>query len=148
MDTKAKLTQTLKEALLAKDELRKRTVRLALSAIKNAEIDRRDDLEEPEVLAILQKEVKFRRETIEGAQLAGRDDLIAEAEAEIAVLDTFLPLPLTPEELEKLAQEAINETGATSPREMGKVMQLIIPKVQGRADGKEVSQIVLKLLNQ
>jgi len=148
MDTKAKLTQTLKEALLAKDELRKRTVRLALSAIKNAEIDRRDDLEEPEVLAILQKEVKFRRETIEGAQLAGRDDLIAEAEAEIAVLDTFLPLPLTPEELEKLAQEAINETGATSPREMGKVMQLIIPKVQGRADGKAVSQIVLKLLNQ
>jgi uncharacterized protein YqeY len=148
MDTKEKLTQMLREALLAKDELRKRTVRLALSAIKNAEIDHKTDLEEPEVLAILQKEVKFRRETIEGAELAGREDLIAEAEAEIAVLDRFLPLPLTQEELEKLAQDAIDETGAVSPREMGKVMQLIIPKVQGRADGKAVSQTVLKLLNQ
>jgi uncharacterized protein YqeY len=147
MDTKTKLTETLKDALRAKDVLRKSTVRLALAAIKNAEIDRKADLEEHEVLAILQKEVKSRRETIEGAELAGREDLIAEAEAEIAFLDTFLPPPLTSEELGKLAQDAIDQIGAVTPRDMGKVMQLIIPQVQGRADGKAVSQIVRNLLN-
>jgi len=148
MSTKEKLTQTLKDALRAKDVVVKRTVRLALAAIKNLEIDTKAEVDEPAVLAILQKEVKSRRETIDGAQRAGRDDLIAEAEAEIAVLEAFLPQPLTPDELEKLAQDAIAEAGATSPREMGKVMQLLIPRVQGRADGKETSQIVRTLLLQ
>ena len=146
MDTKDKLTQTLKDAMRAKDELRKRTIRLAIAAIKNAEIDRKADLEEPALLAILQKEVKSRRETIEGAELAGREDLIVEAEAEIAVLETFLPVPFTSEELKELAQDAIKETEAVSPRDMGKVMQFLMPQVQGRADGKAVSQIVQKLL--
>jgi uncharacterized protein YqeY len=148
MDTKEKLTLTLKDAMRSRDELRKRTVRLALAAIKNAEIDHKEDLKETDVLAILQKEVKSRRETIEGAQQAGRQDLIAEAEAEIAVLEVFLPQPLTPEELEALAQAAVEEAGATSPRDMGKVMQLLIPRVQGRADGKAASQVVQKLLIQ
>ena len=148
MSTKEKLTQTLKEAMRAKDVVVKRTVRLALAAIKNLEIDTRAEVDEPAVLAILQKEVKSRRETIDGAQRAGRDDLIAEAEAEIAILEAFLPQPLTPDELEKLAQDAIAEAGATSPREMGKVMQLLIPRVQGRADGKETSQIVRTLLSE
>lgn len=148
MDTKDKLSETLKDAMRNKDELRKRTVRLALAAIKNAEIDRKETLKEPEILAILQKEVKSRRETIEGAQMAGRQDLIDEAEAEIIVLEGFLPQPLTPEELEELARAAVEEAGATSPREMGKVMQLLIPRLQGRADGKAASQVVQKLLTQ
>jgi len=148
MDTKDKLSETLKDAMRNKDELRKRTVRLALAAIKNAEIDRKETLKEPEILAILQKEVKSRRETIEGAQLAGRQDLIDEAEEEIIVLEGFLPQPLTPEELEELARAAVEEAGATSPREMGKVMQLLIPRIQGRADGKAASQVVQKLLTQ
>lgn len=148
MDTKDKLSETLKDAMRNKDELRKRTVRLALAAIKNAEIDRKETLKEPEILAILQKEVKSRRETIEGAQMAGRQDLIDEAEAEIIVLEGFLPQPLTPEELEELARAAVEEAGATSPREMGKVMQLLIPRIQGRADGKAASQVVQKLLTQ
>jgi uncharacterized protein YqeY len=148
MNTKDKLTESLKDAMRAKDELRKRTIRLALAAIKNLEIDSRAELGEPAVLAILQKEVKSRYETIEGAERAGREDLIAEAKAEIAVLKAFLPSPFTPEELEKLAKATIAEAGATSPREMGKVMQLLIPQIQGRADGKTISQIVQKLLSQ
>ena len=148
MDTKEKLTETLKEAMRAKDDICKRTVRLALAAIKNLEIDTRAEVDEPAVLAILQKEVKSRRETIDGAQRAGRVDLIAEAEAEITILEAFLPQPLSPDELKNLAKDAIVEAGATSPREMGKVMQLLIPRVQGRADGKETSQIVRTLLSE
>jgi uncharacterized protein YqeY len=147
MNTKDKLTESLKDAMRAKDELRKRTIRLALAAIKNIEIDSKTGLDEPAVLAILQKEVKSRHETIEGAERAGREDLIAEAKVEIAILESFLPSPFTPEELEKLAKTAIAEAGATSPREMGKVMQLLIPQIQGRADGKTISQIVQNLLS-
>ncbi len=148
MDTKSKLTQALKDAMRARDEVRKRTIRLTMAAIKNAEIDKRSELEESAVLAILQKEVKSCRETIEGAQRANRPDLIAEAEAEIAILEEYLPQPLTSEELESLAREAIAEVGAASPREMGNVMKILMPRVRGRADGKEASQIVRRLLGQ
>jgi len=148
MNTKEKLTQTLKDALRARDVISKRTVRMALAAIKNAEIAKQGELEDAAVLAILQKEVKSRHETIEGAEQAGRPDLITAAESEIKVLETFLPQALTLEEIEALVQAAIAESGATSPREMGAVMKLIMPKVQGRADGKVVSQTVQKLLNQ
>jgi uncharacterized protein YqeY len=145
--TKEQLSQTLKDAMRAQDDVRKRTVRMALAAIKNVEIDKQTELDEPAVHAILQKEVKARRETIEGAQQAGRDDLIAEAEAEIAVLEEFLPQALTSEELEVIVSETITAVGATSMREMGAVMQAVMPKVQGRADGKEVNQIVRRLLS-
>ena len=148
MNTKLKLSDELKDALRARDELRKRTLRMALAAIKNVEIDKGSELDEPAILAILQKDVKNRQETIEGALQAKRDDLIVEARAEIAVLEAFLPQALTSNELEKLAREAIAESGATSPREMGNVMRLLMPKIQGRADGKDASQIVQKLLGQ
>jgi uncharacterized protein YqeY len=147
MNTKEKLTQDLKDAMRAKDEIRKRTIRMALAAIKNAEIDNQTELEESAVLAILQKEVKSRHETIEGAEQAGRDDLIVEAKAEIAVLEIFLPQALSPEEIEAIVNETVAEVGATSMREMGQVMQAVMPKVRGRADGKEVNQIVRKILS-
>ena len=146
MSIKDQLTQGLKDAMRNRDELRKRTFRLAIAEIKNAEIDSRSELDEPAILAILQKEVKIRHETIEAAERAGRDDMIVEAKAEIRVLEEFLPQPLTIQEIEELAQKAIAETGATTPREMGSVMKLLVPEVQGRADGKTVSQIVRKLL--
>lgn len=145
---KEQLTQALKQALLARDETLKRTLRLALAAIKNAEIDSRSDLDEAEILSILQKEVKLRRETIEGAEQAGREDLITEALAEIKILEEFLPAPFGEEELKSMAQEAIQEVGAKTPGEMGKVMQVIMPRVAGRADGKMVSQVVRQLLSQ
>ena len=147
MNTKEKLTEDLKDAMRAKDEVRKRTIRMALAAIKNAEIENQAELEESSVLAILQKEVKSGYETIEGAEQAGRDDLIAEAKAEIAVLEVFLPQALSTEEIEAIVAETITEVGATSLREMGQVMQAVMPKVRGRADGKEVNQIVRKLLS-
>ncbi len=148
MSMKEKLSQSLKEAMKAKDERRKRVVRMAMTSIKNAEIERKGELEEPDVLAILQKEVKARHETIEGAQKAGREDLIAEAEAEIAILEEYLPQALSQEELEALVKEAIAEARATSPKEMGLVMKVLMPKIRGRADGKEANQIVRELLSQ
>ncbi|MBT3390587.1 MAG: GatB/YqeY domain-containing protein [Chloroflexi bacterium] len=146
MDTKTKLSQALKEALKAKDERRKRVVRMAMSAIKNAEVAQKGELTEPDVLAIVQKEVKARHETIEGARQAKRDDLIAEAEAEIAILEEYLPKGLSREELTALVQETIAEIGASTPQEMGKVMGMLMPKIHGRADGKEANQIVRALL--
>ena len=147
MDTKEKLTQELKDAMRAKDDVRKRTIRMALAAVKNAEIDNQAELQENDVLAILQKEVKSRHETIEGAQQAGRDDLIVEAKSEIAVLEAFLPQALSSDEIELIVSETIADVGATSIRDMGNVMQAVMPKVRGRADGKEVNQIVRKLLS-
>ena len=148
MSKKEELSQALKEALRARDARRKSTIRLALAAIKNAEIQSRTDLDEPQILGIIQKEIKSRRETIEAAERINREDLIAEANEEIAILEEFLPQPLTIEELEKLARAAIAKAGATSPREMGNVMKLLMLQVQGRADGKTVSQVVKQLLSQ
>lgn len=147
MNTKEKLSQSLKDAMRSKDNVAKRTIRMALAAVKNAEIDQQAELEEAAVLAILQKEVKMRGETIEGAEQAGRDDLITEAQAEIAVLEAFLPKGLSPDELEAIVSETIAEVSATSMREMGQVMQAVMPKVRGRADGKDVNQIVRRLLS-
>ena len=147
MDTKEKLTQTLRNALRAKDTRRKSVVRLALAAIKNAEIEKKASLQEPDILALLQKEVKARYETIEGAQLAGRADLIDQAKDEIAILEEFLPQPLTRDQLETLVREAIQEAGASSPREMGAVMKILVPRTRGRADGAETSQLVRELLS-
>ena len=147
MELKAQLNQSLKDAMRSGDALRKRTVRMVLAAIKNAEIDRQATLDEPTILGLIQKEVKSRHETIEGAQQAGRPDLITEAQAEIAILEEFLPQPLTDAELETIVRAAIAEAGATSPREMGNVMKIIMPQVQGRADGKVVSQLVRQLLS-
>ncbi|NIW50504.1 MAG: GatB/YqeY domain-containing protein, partial [Gammaproteobacteria bacterium] len=112
MNKKDELQQALKDAMKAGNDRKKRVVRMAISSIRNAEIDRQKDLEEPEVLAILQKEIKSRRETIEGAEQSGRDDLIEEALAEIEILESFLPKPLSEAELEALVDETIKEVGA------------------------------------
>jgi len=130
----------------AGDEVKKRTVRMALAAIKQAEIDRQVTLDEAGVLALLQKEIKTRREALEEARQANRPDLIAEAEAEIAVVNAFLPQALSADELKSLAEVAIAEAGAVSPADMGKVMKLLMPRIQGRAAGDQVSQTVRQLL--
>lgn len=147
MNIKDQLGQALKDALRQKDGTRKSTIRLALAAIKNAEIDANAELDKAAILAILQKEVKSRRETIEAAERARRQDLILKAQAEIAILEGFLPQPLTTAELEHLVQEAIAATGATTPRDMGAVMKHLMPLVQSRADGKTVSQVVRQHLS-
>jgi len=146
MDLKDRLTADLRDAMRAGDDLKRTTLRMALAAIKNAEIDARAPLAEPAVLTIVQKEVKNRRESIADAEKANRPDLVAGAEAEIAILETYLPKQLSDGELRELAQEAVAETGASSPREMGEVMKVLMPRVQGRADGNQVSAIVRELL--
>lgn len=130
----------------AGDDLRKTTLRMALSAMKLAEVQKGGPLEPPEELAILQKEVKSRNEAIEDARKAHRPDLETAANEEIAVLQEFLPRQFSHDELKKMVQEAIAEAGATTPREMGKVMGLLTPRTKGRADGKAVSDLVRQLL--
>ncbi len=146
METKLKLESDLKDALRAGDSLRKNTLRLALSAIRLAEIDRGSKLDESAVIAILQKEIKARHELIEDAQRAGRPELEEAARAEIKVLQVYLPQAMNPEELEAQAKQAIADVGATSLREMGQVMKVLLPRLAGRATGDQASQVVRKLL--
>jgi uncharacterized protein YqeY len=148
MTKKAELENSLHEAMRSGDVARKRTLRMALSAIRLAEVEKGAALDEPAVLAILQKEIKSRRESISDAQQAGRPDIAADAELEIGILEEYLPQPLSPAELEAMARAAIEEAGATSPREMGQVMKILMPRIQGRADGAQASQIVRELLGQ
>jgi len=146
MDLKEQLDSALKDAMRSGDEVRKRTIRMVLAEVKNAEIDKGAALDDNGVLSILQKEVKSRRESIADAQRAGRPDLVAESEVEITILDGFLPEAFTPDELEALARQAIEEVNATSIREMGQVMKVLVPRLQGRATGEQASQIVRRLL--
>ena len=144
---KETLEADLKNAMRAKDDVRKRTLRMVLSAIKLVEIDRRDTLDEPTILGIIQREVKSRHETVEEAKQAGRDDLLASTLAEIEVLRVYLPQPLEEDELEELVQRAIEDVGASAIQDMGKVMKALMPQIQGRADGKTVSDLVRGLLS-
>jgi hypothetical protein len=147
VSTREQLESALKDALRAGDDLRKRTLRMALSAIRFAEIERGQPLDENQAQSILQKEVKSRQEAIAEAQHAGRPDLEAAAKDEIAVLEAFLPEQLSQAELEDLAHQAIAETGATSIKEMGQVMKVLLPRLAGRAPGDQASQAVRKLLS-
>ncbi|GAB4495559.1 MAG: GatB/YqeY domain-containing protein [Anaerolineales bacterium] len=146
MDTKTQLNEALKQAMKSGDELRKRTLRMALAALKQAEVDRRVTLDESAMLAILQKEIKMRKESLEEAQKASRADLAADAQAEIEILNAFLPKGLSADELCELARQTIAETGASAPADMGKVMKVMMSKVAGRAPGDQVSAIVRELL--
>jgi uncharacterized protein YqeY len=146
MELKSTLQSDLKDAMRAGDDTRKGTIRMALSAIKLEEIEKGGQLDEAGSMAVIQKEVKARRDTIKDAERANRPDLISQAEAEIKVLQSYLPEGLTPEELEKLAREVISETGASSLQDMGQVMKILLPRVQNRAPGDQVSQVVRKLL--
>ena len=147
MDTQKQIEKDFKDALRAGDEQRKSTLRMVLSAIKLVEVDKGGPLEEGEVLVILQKEIKSRRESIADAEKAGRSAMISDLEAEISILEGYLPQALSQEEIEALAKEAIAIEGAASMQDMGKVMKVLMPKVQGRADGSQVSQTVRQLLS-
>ena len=146
MSIKIQLNDSMKEAMKSGDEVRKRTVRMVLAAIKQAEVDKRVDLDDTAVMNILQKEVKKRRESLEEAKKANRTDLVEANEAEINILQAFLPNAMPAEELRALVQAAIAETGASSPSDMGKVMKTVMPKVAGRAPNDMVSATVRELL--
>lgn len=146
MDTKATLEADLKEAMKSGDETRKRTIRMALAAIRQAEVDRQTSLDEGAVIGLLQKEIKSRTETIEEARRANRADIITATEAEVAILQAYLPQAMSAEELGILARTVIAEVGASSLADMGKVMKALLPRVAGRASGDQVSATVRQLL--
>jgi uncharacterized protein len=148
MDTKDKLEIALKEALKAGDDVRKRTVRMVLAAVRQVEIDRQIKLDEAAVLSIIQKEIKTRRESVEEARGANRPDIVAATEAEIVVLQAYLPAAMSAADLNILVEAAVLEAGAKVPSDMGKVMKLLLPRVAGRAPGDQVSAAVRQALQQ
>ncbi|OGT26459.1 MAG: hypothetical protein A2Z17_05925 [Gammaproteobacteria bacterium RBG_16_66_13] len=146
MLSRARFEDELKQAIRGGDDLRKRTLRMVLSAIQLAEVERRSPLDEGGVAGVLQKEVKTRQEALAEAEVANRADLAKSAQEELALLLTYLPQPLSPDELEALVRQAIAATGAKGPQDMGRVMKELMPLLQGRADGKAVSALVRSLL--
>ena len=146
MLTKATFEDGLKQAMRSGDELGKGTLRMILSAIKLAEVERRGALDEAALLGVLQKEAKAREETIADAEAAGRSDLAAAAARELELIRAYLPAPLSAVELEAFARQAIAEVGASTPADMGRVMKALMPRLQGRADGKTASDLVRRLL--
>jgi uncharacterized protein YqeY len=151
MDLRQQLMDDLKDAMRQKDELRKRTIRSVIAAIKKAETEldssgQRIVLDDDDILAVIAKQAKQRQESITEFRRAGREDLAAEEEAELAILQAYLPQQLTPEEIEAEARQVIQEVGASGPRDMGKVMKPLMARLKGRADGKMANQIVRELL--
>ncbi|MCL4529749.1 MAG: GatB/YqeY domain-containing protein [Chloroflexi bacterium] len=146
MNIKIQLTESMKDAMKSGDAVRLRTVRMVNAAIKQIEVDKRTVMDDAAVMSLLQKEIKNRREALEEAKMANRADLVADNEAEIKVLEVFLPKAMPAEELRALAQAAIVETGAAAPADMGKVMKALMPKVAGRAANDQISAVVKELL--
>jgi uncharacterized protein len=146
MEIKVQLENALKEAMKAGDDVRKRTIRMVLAAVRQIEIDRQVKLDDIAILAIIQKEIKTRKEAIEEARRANRPDIVAATEAEIVVLQAYLPQALSEDELVALAKAAVAEAAATSPADMGKVMKLLMPRIAGRAPGDQVSAAIRQLL--
>ena len=134
MALKERVTEDMKTAMRAADKERLATVRLLLAAIKQREVDERITLDDGQVLAVIEKMIKQRRESISQFESGGRSDLVAKETAEIGVLQGYLPTQLTAAEIDALIAEAIAATGAASVKDMGKVMGLVKPKAQGRAD--------------
>lgn len=146
MTIKEALDTALKDALKSGDNATKLTVRMALAAIKQIEVDKRITLDDAGVIPVLQKEVKNRRESIADAEKAGRPETVAALENEIHIVEKFLPKEMDPSELKTIIEKAIAETGAAAPTDMGKVMKLVVPQVQGRASGDTISKAVRELL--
>lgn len=147
MSLHQQLGADIKAAMIARDANRLGTLRLLKSALGYVAIEKKTDLlPDADFLAAVQKEVKKRRDSIEQFQKGGRPDLADKERAELAVLEQYLPQPLSPEELEALVKSCIQETGATSKKEMGQVIRAVQAKAAGRADGKAISQLVGRLL--
>jgi len=143
---KQKLVDDLKQAMRARDKVRGSVIRLAMAAIKNAEIARQADLDDGDILGIIAKEVRQRRESIEAFSQGNRQDLVAQEEAELAILQGYLPQQMTREEIITEARRVIEEVGAQGPADKGKVMPKLIAHLKGRADGREINAVVTELL--
>jgi uncharacterized protein YqeY len=141
-----RLRADLKTAMRARDDVRKTTIRMALAALKNASVAKNADLTPDEELGVVSKEARQLKDAIVDFRRGNREDLVETTSAQVAILEQYLPQPLTEDEVRALVQEAIAETGASSPKQMGQVMRVLMPKVRGRADGGMVSQMVRSIL--
>ena len=142
MNLKSQLESALKDAMKANDDVKRRTLRMALSNIKMAEIDKGSALDDLTVMSILQKEIKSRREAIQDAQKAHREDLIDASLAEITVLESYLPKPLSDDELGEMVKSVTAELNTANPSDMGRIIKVVIERVQGRAAGDRISKAV------
>jgi uncharacterized protein len=147
MDIKERLDSALKDAMRSGDDVRKRTIRMVRSSVKNEEVNKGRSLSEAEVIAVVQKEIKIRTESIEGARQGGRPEMIQDYEAEVSILQDFLPKQLSDDEIRQMASAAIAETGAIGAADMGKVMKVLLPQIQGRAPNDRVSKVVREQLS-
>ena len=145
------LTEDLKQAMKAKDPVRLRTIRSLRAALKEKEIEERRGgearLSEEQVLAVVQKQAKQRREAITQYEQAGRDDLVAKEREELEIIEAYLPKQLGGDEIRRVVQEIVTTTGASSMRDMGKVMGAAMQQLKGRADGRRINEIVRELLS-
>jgi uncharacterized protein YqeY len=147
MSSQERLVQEIKAAMLARDADRLSALRMLKSSVGYTQIEKKtENLSEPDFIAVVQREVKKRRDSIEQFEKGGRAELAEKEKKEITILETFLPKPLTPEELEALVKATIREVGATSNKEMGPVIKAVQAKAAGRAEGKTISGLVGKLL--
>lgn len=152
MSLREQLMADLKEAMRHRDVVRKRTIRSVIAAINTAETEldssgERVTLKDDDILVIIAKQAKQRRESIVEYRKGGREDLVAEEEAELAILQTYLPQQLTRDEIEVEARQVIDEVGASSPGDIGKVMKPLMARLKGQADGSLVNQVVRELLS-
>jgi len=143
---KQKLVEDLKQALKGGDKVRRSVIRLVMAAIKNAEIARQVTLDEADILGIIAKEARQRRESIEAFEQGNRQDLVAQEEVELAILNQYLPQQMSREEIIAEARRVIEEMGARGPGDKGKVMPKLIAQLKGKADGREINAVVTELL--
>ena len=146
MSLKEQLTNDMKEAMKNHEKDRLAVIRMVRGAIRQQEIDGQKELGDEDVIAVLSKEVKMRKDSLEEFKKGGREDLVEKTQAEIDVLMPYLPAQLSEEEVRELVKAAVEQTGATTGKDMGKVMGILMPKVKGRADGKMVNTIVRSFL--
>jgi uncharacterized protein len=146
MSLKEQLANDLKDAMRQGDEARKTAIRMATTAIKNAEVAAMKQLDDPEVLQVIAKQVKQRRESIEEFQKAGRQDLVDKEQAELDILQAYVPPSISRDEIAAEARAVIGEVGASGPSDKGKVMQKLMPRLAGRAEGREINEVVTELL--
>jgi uncharacterized protein YqeY len=145
---KQQISNAMKDAMRARDKLRLGTVRLALAEIKRIEVDERIDPDDARITAVLEKMIKQRRESVRQYEAGNRQDLADQENAEITVLQEFMPQALSPQELNAIIHSALNDTGAAGIQDMGKVMAAVRPAVLGRADMASVSQLIKQLLSE
>jgi uncharacterized protein YqeY len=147
MNLAEQLNEDMKQAMKAGEKFRLSTIRLVRASIKNQEIELRRPLDDNELLQVVSRELKQRRDSLQDFQRAGREDLVANVSAEIDIISQYLPQQLTEEEIKDIVLQTMQETGASSKADLGKLMGALMPKVKGRADGKLVNQWVQQLLS-